>query len=61
MVNVPAPAVAGSNVPAEALVIPVPLHVPPGEAAVKVTEVALAQKGPAGVMVASKSVFTVIV
>lgn len=44
---------AGSNVPVVALVIPVPLHVPPGVAALSVTAAAVLQNGPAGVMLAS--------
>ncbi len=53
MMWLPVPAIAGSNVPAFASVIPVPLQVPPGVAAVRVTAVSVSQNGPAGVMVAS--------
>ena len=53
MVCVPTPAVAGSNVPLAALVIPLPLHVPPAVAPVKFTEGSLIQYGPTGVIVAS--------
>ena len=49
----PAPAVAGSNVPVDAFVIPVPLQVPPVSAAIKFTLEAFEQKGPAWVIVAS--------
>jgi hypothetical protein len=47
---VPAPAVAGLNEPAA--LVPGPLHVPPGVAAVKLTADAVMQKGPAGVIAA---------
>ena len=40
MICVPIPAVAGSKVPFEAFVIPVPLHVPPAVAADKLKEAA---------------------
>ena len=49
----------GSKVPL--LVIPFPLHIPPGSAAVKLTGVALEQKGPAGLIVASALGLTVMV
>ena len=51
---VPMPAVAGSKVPTDVLVIPVPLQVPPVVAAVSVTTLSLMQNGPAGVIVASR-------
>ncbi|MPM65883.1 hypothetical protein SDC9_112787 [bioreactor metagenome] len=54
------PAVAGSNVPFEVLVIPVPLHVPPEVAAVRSTAVPLKQNGPAGSMLASRNDETVM-
>jgi hypothetical protein len=60
IVHVPTPAVPGSNVPAAALVIPVPLHVPPAVAAVSVTGAFAGQKGPAAVIVASGARLTVI-
>ena len=50
---VPTPAVAGSKVPADVFVIPVPLQVPPAVAAVSVAALSLMQNGPAGVIVAS--------
>ena len=53
MVHEPAPATLGENVPVAAFVIPVPLHVPPGCAAVNVAGTSFRQKGPAGVIVAS--------
>ena len=53
MVHVPGPATAGLNVPALVLVIPVPLHVPPGWAAVRFNAGELEHNGPAGLMVAS--------
>ena len=43
IVNVPAPAVAGSKVPAAAFVIPVPLQLPPAVAAVRFTAASLVQ------------------
>ena len=46
----PTPAIEGLNVPVAALVIPVPLHVPPACAATKLTAAALIQNGPAGVI-----------
>lgn len=61
MVCVPTPAVTGSKVPLEVLVIPFPLHVPPGSAALSVTDDALSQNGPAGVIVASSKVVIVSV
>ena len=52
MVWVPAPAVEGLNVPKLALVIPVPLQVPPPVAADKLIEASAVQNGPVAVMVA---------
>ena len=49
---VPAPAIAGENVPAEALVIPVPAHVPPAVTAVKLTGASPMQNGPEGLIIA---------
>ena len=49
---VPTPATAGSNAPVDGFVIPVPDQVPPGSAAVKITDAAFAQNGPAAVIVA---------
>jgi hypothetical protein len=51
IVWVPAPATEGLNVPAVAFVMPFPDHVPPGDAAVKLTAGERIQKGPAAVMV----------
>ena len=50
----PGPATAGSKVPLVALVIPVPLHVPPAPAATRLTAASVWQNGPAGVIVASQ-------
>ncbi len=52
----PTPATAGSKAPVAPLVIPVPDQVPPGSAAVKITDGAFTQNGPAGVIVASQVV-----
>ena len=52
MVCDPTPAIAGSNAPVAGFVIPGPDHVPPGFAAVKTVAAALAQNGPAAVIVA---------
>src|SRR5688572_30626812 len=60
MLWVPAPAVAGSNVPAFTSVIPVPLQVPPAVTALKVTDPSFVQKGPAAVIVASGGGATVM-
>ena len=49
----PTPAVAGLNVPVAPFVIPVPVHVPPGLTAVKLTLAAFEQYGPTWVIVAS--------
>ena len=49
---VPAPATLGSKVPNAPFVIPVPVQVPPASTAVKFTGAALAQNGPAGLIVA---------
>ena len=58
--KVPAPAVAGLNVPVAVLVMPVPLHVPPPVAAVKFVVGSDKQKGPDGVIVAFGTAFTLI-
>ncbi len=50
--KVPVPETLGLNVPANALVIPVPDHVPPGVAEVKLLELPPAQSIPGGVIVA---------
>ena len=60
IVNVPTPADAGVKVPATASVIPVPLQVPPGVAAVRLNGASVVQKGPAGVIVASGAGLTTI-
>ena len=49
----PTPAVVGLNVPVVPFVIPIPVHVPPGLTAVKLTLDAFEQNGPAWVIVAS--------
>ncbi len=49
----PGPVNVGSKVPAIGSVIPVPLQVPPGSAAVKLKGTAVSQNGPAHVIVAS--------
>ena len=56
----PAPDTEGSNVPVAALVIPAPLHVPPGTDAVRFVAGLVIQKGPAGVIVALGAELTVI-
>jgi hypothetical protein len=56
----PGPAIEGSKVPVEVFVIPAPLHVPPGLAAVKVTTGSLLQYGPAGLIVELGLLFTTI-
>jgi hypothetical protein len=61
MVNAPAPAVAGLNVPFAALVIPVPLHVPPPVAALMLKGAALEQTGETDVIVVFGTAFTVTV
>ncbi len=60
MTNVPAPAVAGSNVPSTASVIPIPNQVPPAVTAVRLTAASAEQNGPAAVIVASGGFATVI-
>ena len=60
MVWVPGPAEAGENSPLAAFTIPGPLHVPPGSTAARNVLAFDSQKGPAGVMVASNTVFTVM-
>jgi len=57
MVNVPCPAVAGSNV---LPVTPVPENVPPAGLPVNVTGAAFTQSGPTGVIVTVGSGLTVI-
>lgn len=61
IVNVPVPEVAGSKVPFVALVIPVPLQVPPPVAAVRLKAAALAQTGLTFVIVGSADGPTVTV
>jgi len=60
MVCVPAPAVAGLNVPKAPSVIPVPDHVPPASTAVRFTEASVVQNGPAAVIVALAPLVKVI-
>ena len=55
-----AASVADPKLPVEALLIPVPLHVPPGLAAVSVKGREDWQNGPAGVIVPSGTEFTTI-
>src|SRR4051812_36373957 len=59
MVWIPVPATAGSNVPAVPLVMPVPVHVPPGEAAVMLNAGELMHFGPTFVIVALYTATTV--
>ena len=61
MVKVPTPAVVGLNVPVAALVIPVPLQVPPGSTAAMFIAADDWQNGPAGEMVGLNKLFTVMV
>jgi hypothetical protein len=58
IVCVPRPAVAGLNVPADALVMPVPDQVPPPVAAVRLVAGSVGQNGPAGVIVVLGKGFT---
>jgi hypothetical protein len=59
MVLFPLSAAPGINNPK--LLTPVPVHVPPGVAAVKVTAGSVEQNGPAGVIAAFGTEFTTIV
>lgn len=59
IVLTPATAVDGSNTPLIASVIPVPDHVPPAVAAVRVSTGSFEQNGPTGVMLASGGLPTV--
>ena len=61
MVCGPIIAKLGSNVPATASVIPVPLHVPPGSAADKLNAATSAHNGFTFAIVASTSALTTIV
>ena len=61
MVYVPTPAVAGLKVPLVPEVIPVPVHVPPAVAAVKLNAGVPRQIGVTLLMVASAAVVPVIV
>ena len=57
--KVPVPDTFGLNVPVKALVIPVPVHVPPGVAEVRFVELPPAQSIPGEVIVAFGFGFTV--
>ena len=61
IVVVPTPATLGLNAPVFALIMPVPLHVPPGLAAVKVMGLASMHTDPRFAMVASNGPNTVMV
>jgi hypothetical protein len=57
---VPAAAVAGSNVPADALVMPVPDHVPPAGDPERLVAGSPEQNGPAAVTEGVGTAFTVM-
>ena len=61
IVNVPVPAVVGLNVPLAALVIPVPLQVPPLGVAVRLKDAAPTQTGVVGLIVTVGSGLTVTI
>src|ERR1043165_9797451 len=61
MVCVPAPAVAGLNVPAAALVMPVPVHVPPASTAARLNAGEEIHTGARCVIVTSFCWFTVTI
>ena len=61
MVNVPVPAAAGSNVPPDPEVMPVPVHVPPEVTALMLNAPDPRQTGLTSVMVASTNAVTLMV